>query len=198
MIAILCTATVSAAEDITEKSGTITVSLKDDEQQGIEGVCFYCRKIAGIRNDEYIYEPEFEHINVDLNDMKNSEEIKKIMDRLAKVNKKEGIKIYTDKTGTAACGNLEPGVYLICAEESSTDLLIEKSLVTIPVFSESEGRMIYEQEIIPKYSSAEDAHNSLIPLTGINDSIEYYLAAALAGVFIIFILIRIKSKKKES
>ena len=146
---------VSAAEENineADKVGSITIELADTEDGTLkDNVTFSIKKIADIKKGELILLEEYKDLGFDLNEIETAEDLSLVANELSKVVT-NGTKITTDVEGKAALENLEVGVYLIYGEGPAKYGTIIPFAVSIPTLSETEGIMIYDITVTPKYT----------------------------------------------
>lgn len=136
-----------------EKSGSIKIILEDVESDmSKKDVEFAITKIADIIDGTYIILDEFSDYDIDLNDIQTAEQLRnaaKQMKRYISVNDHIG---KTNEEGILEFNELSVGVYLIHATNINEYELIEPTIVSLPIFNESNGEMDYEITILPKHS----------------------------------------------
>lgn len=183
-------------EDAAEQLGDITVKLVEaDSGEPVEGIMFYCIKIAELSDGQYILNEEYCHLDIDLNEINNSDELKYAAETLASCAG-TGVSGVTDGEGIVKFGHLETGVYLICGEDNQEFDLIAPTLLSIPSFFEGTGEMEYSVEVEPKHEPRQE--ESDIPRTGDERQGLLYLTFGIAGItfFVLIFLLRYAKTQK--
>ena len=98
--------------------------------------------------------------------------------------------VIVDENGNAKIENLEEGIYQIDIEETS-DYVFTSALVSIPMWSEEEHRMLYDVTVIPKYIrkiEVDKTENVEAPSTGDKTKNNTYLILGLISLIILVIM----------
>lgn len=134
-------------------TGTITIQLEDGKAgTSKSGVVFSCEKVADIVDGDYILMEPFKDSKVDLNQTEYAKDLEEAAETLSAYATKQGIRITTDKKGSAALKELEPGVYLLSVVDQKKYEKVTPTLVSIPTWNDAEKQMRYDITVIPKHS----------------------------------------------
>ena len=121
------------------RTGSIQVELTDGKA-GTEksNIKISCQKVADIVQGEYVLIEEYEHVEVDLNAIETSNDLKDAAEKLVAESGNNATMDMTDASGIVTFNNLEVGVYLIYVEDSETYDTVDPSLIAIPTWSDSD------------------------------------------------------------
>lgn len=182
--------------------GSITVSLTDGKSgTSKSGVEFSCMKVADVVDGSYVTDSAYNSVAVDLNNIKNADELESAATKFANVVPNDNKKA-TDINGTLKYEDLEVGVYLLeCVNDSKYDN-VTPFLVAIPTWSEKDGDMLYDISVNPKHSPKPSTPTSdkVSPQTGVYSPIIKYFGIAGALLIVLFtfnVVMRKRDKKKE-
>lgn len=172
--------TLLPEEDLTKVPsdglGSITLQLTDSaDHLSKENVKFNVIQVATIENGRYQILERFKSTDVDLNNIKNAEELDTISTTLHKAWKNESTKedsktsvsvqdfaenqafqdeiITTDEDGIAQAKNLPVGVYLLSVNDPSQYEVIKPFVVAIPTWSDNDELFQYDVSVEPKHSA---------------------------------------------
>lgn len=159
VILISCIYTCSVVAASGGKKGTI--EIKSEANVKIE-----YSKVGDIVNGEYILKKEYKKSGVNLNHLKYADELERAAKKLNKYMKTDGT-VLTSESGTVKIENLSEGIYLIRCSDVPT-------LVTVPVWDETQKEFIYDMTVIPKLTGAE------APQTGVRSFVRPYLVITMA------------------
>lgn len=184
-----------------DREGSISVRLTDGKAGTSKGgVRFYCAKIADVTDGEYVLLDAYKDSSVDLNAIRNADDLKAAAERLAEKRKEgttdQSASGITDGSGGVLFSGLDAGVYLIQAEDTKNYDAVEPSLIAIPTWSDAEGEMLYDVAIEPKHTPKPDIPVNTAPQTGLRDHTLYYLAGA-AGCLVVAGILAATGKKKK-
>lgn len=184
-------------EITTNRTGSITVSLTDGKEgTNKTGIRFQCIKVADVINGEYVLTEEFTIAEVDLNNLKNSNELNTAANTLAKYES-NGVELTTDTNGELQFEELEVGVYLLKAKDSDTYDTISPTLIAIPTWNEATSDMQYDLTVYPKHSPKPDKLTPSIPQTGIEDHTLLYLGIAISALLFALMIFSLDKKHKN-
>lgn len=164
-----------------ERKGSISIELTDGgTETAKDSVVFEYSRVALSEEGTYVLTEEYKESSINLNEIKNSEELHVAAEKLAGYGKSDG-QCRTDKEGKAVIENLDIGMYVLYVSEKAKYDNIAPTLISVPTWDETEGNMVYEVNVFPKHTT--------IPLNDINtavktgDSTEYYLKIGLLSVY---------------
>lgn len=198
---------ITEMTETEERTGSVTVCIEAEREENIvNGIRFFCKKIGEVKNGAYELEPEYQETNVNLNQIKNASDLREAAENLRACERQDAGNTTaqrssriqsnaTDINGEARFSELETGVYLIYAENNPAYDVIEPSLIAIPTWSEAEGRMLYDVEISPKHGPRPKED---VPKTGVEEAILPYIAAAAGSLFLVTACVAGRRKKKKS
>lgn len=166
------------------KSGNVEIVLPKKEQ-----VLICCSRVGEMKNGEFVLIEDYNKSNVDLNTLDTAEQLEKAAKRI-EAYVKSGFLIESDEEGIARVYDLEEGVYLLNSIEKHTqgDQKILPTLLYLPSWDESEGKMLYDITVIPKYGVGP-------PETGDNVDFEGWCFLLLTSTVIISMILGLKMKK---
>lgn len=164
-----------------ERKGSIFIELADGGMGTTkDSVVFEYSKVALSEEGEYVLTEDYKGSGINLNEIKNSEELRVAAEKLAGYGKSDG-QCRTDKEGKAAIENLDMGVYVFYVSEQAKYDKIAPTLVSIPTWDETEGNMVYEVHVCPKHTTIPEDDVKTAVKTG--DSTEYFLKVGLLLVY---------------
>lgn len=190
------------AEVNVAEVGKITLRLTDGaEGTSKQGVEFSCLKVADIKHGEYVIADEYKDLGIDLNDIKNAQELEGSATKLAE-NSGNGKVATTDKNGKLSFLDLEVGVYLLKATNTENYDNVTPFLISIPTFDHSKKEMAYEIKVTPKHDPKPVPEPEPIPApqTGVDSMIALYLglsAAALILLIVVNVAFDVKDKHRK-
>ncbi len=133
------------------QSGSLVIELKD--QKADAKTAFSVIQVADIKDGAYCLRAPFESCKVDLNNLKNTQDMERAAATFSEqLSKAKGQNVYTltlDQNKKSQKQTLPVGVYLICAKDDA-DEAIAPSLVAIPSFEEEKKQMVYDLTVNPK------------------------------------------------
>lgn len=179
------------------RTGSIQVELTDGKA-GTEksNIKISCQKVADIVQGEYVLIEEYEHVEVDLNAIETSNDLKDAAEKLVAESGNNATMDMTDASGIVTFNNLEVGVYLIYVEDSETYDTVDPSLIAIPTWSDSDEDMLYDVVITPKHTEKPDKENNVAPQTNLEDSTwKYAGAAGICVLGAVVCMIRMRKRK---
>jgi len=179
---LFCTAILSAnlfMVPVWAENGTLTIQIKNAQETGIAFV-----KVADMVNGTYVLCSEFEDVDVNLKKCKDAEDLMAASEKLIPfVNNQNTYKI---KNGEIIkIENLSPGMYLIYDGNETDQNEVLPSLVSIPMYDQTNGEMTYEIKVNPKVVQTAVA----VPQTGDGSNIVLYAALALGGLVTLLLLV---------
>ena len=159
-----------------EQKGSILIQLEDTQKAlDKENVKFSISKVADVIDGEYKLLDNLTSINIDLNTLKNSNELEVTANKLAKIVEHENI-VTTDKSGKGKTEDLEVGVYLVKAIDIANYENITPFLISIPTWNEIDKVMNYDVNAIPKHTPLPEPIKPKVPDTNYNNKSYMYLA----------------------
>lgn len=179
-----------------DKLGSIEIRLPDTKKNlPKDGVKFAFTKVADVVDGSYVM--NIKDTGVDLNNIKNANELELAANKLSKLVGPDEVKV-TNELGICSLKNLEVGVYLVYAQDINKYENITPFLVAIPTWNTEEKDMLYDINVIPKHSPLPEKDKNTAPDTSTgNNSILYGAISlgclALAGGM----LVLRKRKTKE-
>lgn len=180
---------------VENKTGSITIQLEDIESSNDKSnVKFLMTKVADVIDGKYELDSAYSFFEVDLNNIKNSNELDSSANKLANVVS-VGDTLVTDSNGKIEVKDLSVGVYLIKAIDTANYDNITPFLVSIPVWDESTKNIAYDVNILPKHSNPPKINTPDVPDTNYNSNSIKFIA--LGGCFLLIAAItKITGKKK--
>lgn len=180
---------------VENKTGSITIQLEDIEAPNDKSnVKFSMTKVADVVDGRYELASEYSLVNIDLNNIKNSNELDAASNKLASVVS-VGDTLVTDSNGKIEVKDLNVGVYLIKATDTANYHNITPFLVSIPVWDESTKNMSYDVNILPKHNQPPKIDTPDVPDTNYNSNSMKFIV--LGGCFLLIAAItKITGKKK--
>lgn len=181
LLAVFCTMGKNEICAEAATTGKIHIILEEKwpkTERG--GVAFSYTKVAGWKEGDLELKEKFQDSKIDFNRMETAQQQEEAARKLSEVINEADGSVLTDKTGKAVLENLETGVYLFKAKE------IPSFLVTIPMWDEESGKMMYEVNVFPKYIPILQEEETVE--TGDSDRrLEYEIGMLFAiGVVILF------------
>lgn len=159
-----------------EQKGSILIQLEDTQKAlDKENVKFSISKVADVIDGEYKLLDNLTSTGIDLNNLKNSNELEVAANKLAKVVEHENI-IATDNSGKGKIEDLEVGVYLVKAIDIANYENITPFLISIPTWNEVDKTMDYDVNAIPKHTPLPEPNKPKVPDTNYNNKSYMYLA----------------------
>lgn len=144
---------------IEPNHGSITVYLEQSVRgTSIANVEFELIKVGELTNGQYVLTASLEVADVDLNGLKNADDLQKAAETLLKTvnaNGVTGVKKATDKNGAVKFGNLDLGVYLLKSLDTKHYDHVSPALIAIPTYDatkNSPNDMIYDVDVAPKHT----------------------------------------------
>lgn len=180
-----------------EQKGSILIQL-DDTQKALdkENVKFSISKVADVIDGEYKLLENLSSTGIDLNSIKNSNDLEVAANKLSKVVEHENI-IATDNSGKGKIEDLEVGVYLVKAIDIANYENITPFLISIPTWNEVDKTMDYDVNAIPKHTPLPEPNKPKVPDTNYNNKSYMYLALGSSLLLISLGTLAI-GKKKEN
>ncbi|WWU65599.1 hypothetical protein QJR26_04355 [Clostridium baratii] len=177
--------------EIPIKKGSIKISLENTNSgYSKEGVKFSLSKVADVVNGEYKLLDEYKSARVDLNNLKNSNDLDLAANTLKKFVKTDKT-LVTNANGECSIDNLDVGVYLLYASDISNYENITPFLVSISTWDNTSKTMSYDIEIIPKHTPlpVKEPSKNKAPSTGFNAGGVFgaLSLASLTGAGILFV-----------
>lgn len=159
-----------------EQKGSILIQLEDTQKAlDKENVKFSISKVADVIDGEYKLLDNLTSTGIDLNNLKNSNELEVAANKLAKIVEHENI-IATDNSGKGKIEDLEVGVYLVKAIDIANYENITPFLISIPTWNEVDKTMDYDVNAIPKHTPLPEPNKPKVPDTNYNNKSYMYLA----------------------
>ncbi|WP_308779982.1 hypothetical protein [uncultured Clostridium sp.] len=180
-----------------EQKGSILIQLEDTQKAlDKENVKFSISKVADVIDGEYKLLDNLTSVNIDLNTLKNSNELEVAANKLSKVVEHENIAT-TDNSGKGKIEDLEVGVYLVKAIDIANYENITPFLISIPTCNEVDKTMDYDVNAIPKHTPLPEPNKPKVPDTNYNNKSYMYLALGTSLLLISLGTLAI-GKKKEN
>lgn len=174
LLVILSALPVLASDSLEDRGniGSITIRLEDTKNNCPKGdVHIIAAKIAEIVDGEYVLHSGYSDTGIDLNEIKNANELASAAEKLEQL-KPKGIEVVTDYDGVAIITDLSAGMYLVYACDLAEYENIMPSLVSNPMWNEEKGNMVYDIEILAKH--APDLESPGTPQTGDGNRASFY------------------------
>ena len=182
----------------TDELGSITIQLEDTSKKHPKNdVTLAVVKVADVVNGEFVLTEDFASVEVDLNEIQNANELENAAKKLAKVNASNKSIVITDANGTAVVSDLPVGAYLIYATDIGKYENITPFLISIPTFSEEDGKMLYDVEVLPKHSDSSVNEHTSVPNTGVDN--KFFEYAVVSAAFLLSagaVMLIFRNKKK--
>ena len=185
-------------DKVEEKVGTISLTLTDGKtgtsKQNVE---FALTKVADVVRGEYVLDKAYGDIGIDLNNIKNASDLEAAATKLVEVAGRDTV-VKTDLNGKLVFSDLSVGVYLIYATNDDKYDDVTPLLVSIPTWSESEGNMMYDVNVIPKHTPKPEkpcTPNRSCPQTDLNSPVLWYFGGAL-GLAVLLVVVNKVGKKR--
>lgn len=180
----------------TDQTGSISLTLSDTEDHlSKANVQFGVVKVASIEKGSYVLTEMFKDSGVNLNNIKNANELELTAEKLSK-NASAEITLMTDTEGHCALNDLEVGVYLFYAIDTAEYDKITPFIIAIPTYSDTDKMMLYDVTVIPKHSPYPEMEVVRGPNTGTEN--HGYMYMGLAGGCLIAACVVYGLKKKNS
>ena len=185
---------------VENRTGSIRITLTDGaEGSSKKGVEMSCLKVADLVNGEYVLDPVYFDLEVDLNSIANASALEEAAVKLSEAADHSGALLQeTDASGETVFEDLETGVYLIEASDDAAYDDVTPFLLSIPTWSEEEGRMVYDLETEPKHTPKPEEPQTPkdAPQTNVNSPVLWCFAGA-GIVGLLLLIFNIRWKKKE-
>lgn len=175
---------ISPDTPVPINKGSIKITLPDTSKKDDKGnVKFSLSKVSNVVDGEYKLMDNYKSSGVDLNKIKNSNDLEIAASMLNKVSS-SGTSLSTDSNGVCSKGDLDVGVYLVHATDIAKYENITPFIVSIPVWNESSKTMSFDVKVIPKHTPlpVKELSKYRAPYTGNSDREVY---AVLAGISLI-------------
>lgn len=114
-------------------------------------ICF--TQVGRMEQGEFVLEFPYEKSGVNLNVLRTAKQLEEAAQRLEPYVA-EGMLFETDEEGTVMVEDLEEGVYLINSMENVEGKTMMPTLLFLPAWDETEGKMLYDVTVVPKYGVA--------------------------------------------
>lgn len=189
---------------IEDRRGQISVTLSEGTNgTSREGVTLSCVKAASIIDGHYVLDEPYSDSGIDLNHLKNADELEQAAQTLARVSASEASAenhSTTDKWGKAVFHELEVGVYLIHAENTDHYDDITPLLLSVPTWDETAKEMLYEITVIPKHTPKPkpEIPKKPAPQTGINSPVFWYFGGAAVLAVLSLLINRTNSHRRKN
>lgn len=143
---------ISAKEEYSGKTGSISIELTDTiSNYPKDNVLFGIEKIADFIGGEFFMDEQYQHTEIDLNEIQTSEELEAAAKKLKKEVTDSDMLIKTDEQGYATASELPVGAYLVYAVDVVGYEMITPFIVSIPSFDEVDKVMKYDITVLPKH-----------------------------------------------
>lgn len=199
----------SKLTEVEQESGNISISLSDGKSgTSKEGVEFTCTRVADVVDGEYVLNSEYKSSGVNLNKIKNASDLESASTTLANVAG-TGDVLKTDANGKLTFSDVAVGVYLIKASNDDNYDEVTPLLVSIPTWSEDEGGMMYDVNVIPKHTPRPDENKPGepgsgnggssgrgTPQTSVDSNILWYFGGAVV-LIVVAVAVNVRWKKKK-
>lgn len=155
-LAVLCMVGKNGICAEAAETGKVHIFL-DEEWQKTQrkGVVFSYTKVAEWSDGNFKMEEKFHDSKVSFNQIETAKQQEEAAEKLSAVSNEIDGSILTDENGEVVLENLGTGVYLFESKE------ITPFLVTIPMWDEERGGMMYEVKVFPKYIPILDEHENV-------------------------------------
>lgn len=175
-----------------ETVGSITLLL----EEGIspEGIRFSCTRVGDVFQGRYRLEDSYRQAGIDPDQLENSAEMRQAAERLS-VLAEEGEEASPDGEGRILFSGLEPGLYLLKAEDTGGYRAADPALAAIPSWQEEEGTMAYDITVVPKFRPYEPEKRTLFD-TGTESRLPLCLAGAGGSLLALFLVNRKPARKR--
>lgn len=149
LMMLLCSVLPVKASEL----GSITIELQDSvDELSKENVEFEIVQVAKLVDGYYVWNEDFEDIDVDLNSDLKAKEMELLIEEI-KSKKYEGIRCRTDENGIAQLMDVEDGFYLIDPVNMNEYETMQPMVVSIPEWDEED--LVYHVVVYPKHSPFE-------------------------------------------
>lgn len=187
---------------VAREKGSISIKLEDTEDKSSKSnVKFAMTKVADIEDGEYHLTDIFKATNIDLNNIKTSNELELVAQKLTKIASPDH-ELVTDKDGYCNINDLDVGVYLFYPEDTSKYDQITPFIISIPTYSDSDKMMLYDINVIPKHEPYpdEETKNPKAPNTSTENHAYVDMAISGGALLMVYVIYKIKqsSTKKHS
>ena len=176
------------SETKKEKGSIAIQALEEESRKRLEGVQFTVIKIGTLQDGSYELLPEYASTEINLNELKNAEEMEKVWKEQGQEEKGKTL----DANGKMTENNLDVGVYLLSAKETEQSDLVSPTLVSVPVFQD--GKMNYDITVEPKHMKRPP--EKVAPQTGLIP-IETMLLFAGGALLCTAMLIGVNRRKSD-
>ena len=131
--------------------GTIDVKCAVSNKK-ISGLDISINKIADKVEDEYVLRENYKYLDIDLNNVKNADCLKKACEEFDSrgMNNENSIMKKTDKNGCVTFNNIEDGAYIVSLGEIDGFEKIAPVIIQVPVYNEITKNMEYNIKCEPK------------------------------------------------
>lgn len=173
------------------KTGSITIKIEDTEDNlSKANIHLIAAKIVDLVDGEFVLYDKYADTGINLNQIQTGDELANAATALEKL-KPEGKEEITDVDGIVVMENLPIGVYLVYASESAEYEDIAPTLVSIPMWDDEAGSMIYDIEMLPKHSPFPEVET---PPTGDQNEMLKYVMISVAAILVGVGSIRMQKK----
>ena len=149
LMILLCSVLPVKASEL----GSITIELQDSvDELSKENVEFEIVQVAKLVDGYYVWNEDFEDIDVDLNSDLKAKEMELLIEEI-KSKKYEGIRCRTDENGIAQLIDVEDGFYLIDPVNMNEYETMQPMVVSVPEWDEED--LVYHVVVYPKHSPFE-------------------------------------------
>lgn len=158
----------SPSAEVPVNKGSIKVSLPDTSGKNDKAnVKFSLSKVADVVDGEYKMLDSYSSANVDLNNLKNANDLEIAANMLKEVATSDTT-LVTDSNGVCSIDDLDVGVYLLYATDIAKYENITPFLISIPVWNDADKTMSFDVEVIPKHTPlpVKEPEKSKAPSTG--------------------------------
>ena len=165
------------------KKGNVEILLPQKDVT----ICF--TQVGRMEQGEFVLEFPFEKSGVNLNALRTAKQLEEAAQKL-KPYVSEGFLIEAKEETEVMVENLNEGVYLINSMESTEGKTMLPTLLFLPTWDETEGKMLYEVTVAPKYGEVP-------PKTGDETEITEFVFFFLFALMLIGFGIKKMYKKEE-
>lgn len=185
--------------EVPIRKGSIKISLPDTTEKLDKGnVKFSLSKVADIVKGKYEITENYKSVDVDLNELKSSNDLDIAANLFKKVAKTETT-LVTNSNGVCSIEDLDVGVYLVYASDIANYENITPFLISIPVWNDVDKTMSFDVEVIPKHTPLpkEEPDKSKAPSTAYNGGGDIF--GVLSGISLIAGtgMLTLRRKKEE-
>lgn len=136
--------------------GSITIQLEDSaDKRSKEHVQFGVVQVAKIEKGEYILNEPFTNTGLDLNEIKNANEMELYARELSKEieeNSEDVTVLETNAEGKVIYNDVPVGVYLFYVIDVAEYEFITPFLIAIPTWDDIDELMLYDIDVFPKHN----------------------------------------------